>query len=120
MTVTLPTCLLESACLGLAKVESFSPPARARGALWVLGASLHRLLPIVELNKEFRDFFENPTPAHGQPRNLNGWHPVRKVEMTPRRRRTRRAQYGITATRWAWVAGSRAKAGACRCAQRSP
>jgi hypothetical protein len=25
--------------------------------------------------------------------------------MTPRRRRTRRAQHGITATRWAWVAG---------------
>jgi hypothetical protein len=47
-------------------------PARSRGVLWVLGASLHRLLPIVELNKEFKDFFDNPPPAQAdQPRNLN-------------------------------------------------
>ena len=39
----------------------FSPRARAHGVLWVFGASLHRLLPIVELNKEFKDFFDNPS-----------------------------------------------------------
>jgi hypothetical protein len=50
----------------------YSPNARSRGVLWRLGASLHRLLPIVELNKEFKDFFENPPPAQGGcPRNLN-------------------------------------------------
>jgi hypothetical protein len=35
-----------------AMVLWFSPYARSRGVWWRLGASLHRLLPIVELNKE--------------------------------------------------------------------
>jgi hypothetical protein len=48
----------------------FSPQARRRGFVWRLGASLHRLLPVVELSKEFKDFFENP-PAENEPRNLN-------------------------------------------------
>ncbi len=52
----------------------FSPVARRRGVAWRLGASLHRLLPVVELNKEFQDFFDNPPPAHVyEPRNLNRW-----------------------------------------------
>jgi hypothetical protein len=51
----------------------YSPNARARGLAWRLGASLHRLLPVVELNKEFKDFFENPPPAPGQVRNLSPW-----------------------------------------------
>ena len=38
----------------------FSPAARAKGLLWRLGASLDHLLPIVELNKEFTDFFNDP------------------------------------------------------------
>jgi hypothetical protein len=42
----------------------FSPNARRHGPMWLLGASLHRLLPIIELNKEFKDFFDNPPPAH--------------------------------------------------------
>ena len=55
----------------------FSPNARARGPLWMLGVSLHRLLPVVELNKEFKDFFENPKPtADGEQRNLAGWQVV--------------------------------------------
>jgi hypothetical protein len=36
-----------------------SPVARGRGVVWRLGASLHRLLPVIELSKEFTDFFDN-------------------------------------------------------------
>jgi uncharacterized protein YjbI with pentapeptide repeats len=36
------------------------PTARKRGAMWCFGASLNRLLPIIELNKEFTDFFNDP------------------------------------------------------------
>jgi hypothetical protein len=49
-------------------VLSFSPPARAKGALWMFGASLDHLLPIVSLNKEFDDFFDDP-----QRQRLKGW-----------------------------------------------
>ena len=50
----------------------FSPDARRRGVVWRFGASLHRLLPVVALNKEFEDFFDNPAPAHVyESRNLN-------------------------------------------------
>ena len=53
-------------------VLRYSPYAYRRGLLWRLGASLHRLLPVVELNKEFKDFFDNPPPAHRyEPPNLN-------------------------------------------------
>ena len=41
-----------------AVVLGLSPFACARGWAWRLGASLHRLLPIMELDKEFQDFFE--------------------------------------------------------------
>ena len=37
-----------------------SPPARSKGGLWCLGASLSRLLPIIELNSEFTAFFHDP------------------------------------------------------------
>jgi hypothetical protein len=48
----------------------FSPNARRHGPFWMVGASLHRLLPVVSLYKEFDDFFDNP-PAKGlNPRNL--------------------------------------------------
>jgi hypothetical protein len=38
------------------------PAARTenRGFLWCLGASLSRLLPIIEINKEFTEFFNDP------------------------------------------------------------
>ena len=53
---------------------SYSPYARRQGLLWRLGASLHRLLPVVELSKEFKDFFDNPQPSNAEePRNLNRW-----------------------------------------------
>lgn len=50
----------------------FSQNARRQHSkLWLIGASLHRLLPIVELNKDFTRFFENPTTD--EPRNLNSF-----------------------------------------------
>ncbi|HEY1797606.1 MAG TPA: hypothetical protein VGG57_15955 [Stellaceae bacterium] len=35
-----------------------SPQARAHGWAWRFGASLHRLLPVIELSKDFTDFFD--------------------------------------------------------------
>jgi hypothetical protein len=52
-------------------VLRYSPNARRHGFLWRLGASLHRLLPVVELSKEFKVFFDNPPPQGDEPRNLN-------------------------------------------------
>jgi hypothetical protein len=49
----------------------YSPNARRHGLVWRLGASLHRLLPVVELSKEFKDFFDNPPTEGGEPPNLN-------------------------------------------------
>lgn len=43
-------------------------PARPRGVLWCFGASLDHLLPIVELNKEFSDYFHDPERTR-----LRGW-----------------------------------------------
>jgi uncharacterized protein YjbI with pentapeptide repeats len=37
-----------------------APAARRKGSLWCVGASLSRLLPIIELNSEFTDFFKDP------------------------------------------------------------
>jgi uncharacterized protein YjbI with pentapeptide repeats len=64
-------CVLALIVLGTA-VLWFSQNARRRGLAWRLGASLHRLLPAIELTKDFTDFFDNPatTPAY-EPRNLN-------------------------------------------------
>jgi hypothetical protein len=50
----------------------FSPYARARSVAWRIGASLHRLLPIVQLNREFEDFFDNVVEP-GKPRKFYGW-----------------------------------------------
>jgi hypothetical protein len=48
----------------------FVPAARMghRGFCWCCGASLSRLLPVVELNKEFTDFFNDPDRIR-----LNAW-----------------------------------------------
>jgi hypothetical protein len=50
---------------------SFSSNARTHSTLWRLGASLHRLLPIVKLSKEYEDFFDNPSTNADWPRNFN-------------------------------------------------
>jgi hypothetical protein len=59
-----------------AMVLLFSPYVRQRGIvlgiIWGLGASLHRLLPIVELSKEFKDFFDN----YEEPDKLRRWQMV--------------------------------------------
>jgi hypothetical protein len=34
--------------------------AREHGPIWCIGASLARLLPVIEINKEFTDFFDDP------------------------------------------------------------
>jgi hypothetical protein len=36
------------------------PAAHTHGPIWCLGASLTRLLPVIEVNKEFTDFFKDP------------------------------------------------------------
>src|SRR6516165_2546092 len=51
-------------------VLRFSPYARKRNWLWQVGASLHRLLLVVELSKEFKDFFDN-TEEPGEPLKLH-------------------------------------------------
>jgi hypothetical protein len=43
--------------------------ARAKHLVWMFGASLDHLLPIVSLNKEFEDFFHDPLPR----KRLKGW-----------------------------------------------
>ena len=55
-----------------AGVLAFSANARRYGPLWLLGASLQRLLPLMELSREFKDFFDNPAPPNvWEKRNLN-------------------------------------------------
>jgi len=49
----------------------FSPNARRHSPVWLFGASLHRLLPIIELSKEFTNFFDNPPPQFDEEPNLN-------------------------------------------------
>lgn len=49
-------------------VLRFSERARRRSLSWQLFASLHQLLPIAKLSKEFEDFVDNPDTDC--PRNL--------------------------------------------------
>jgi hypothetical protein len=46
-----------------------SPGGKKHSVWWRIGASLTRLLPGVELNKEFSDFFNDP-----HRKRLHGWH----------------------------------------------
>jgi hypothetical protein len=54
-----------------AVVLSFSRKGRQHGVGWRLGASLHRLLPIISLSKEFEDFFDNRPTDLDSAHNLN-------------------------------------------------
>jgi hypothetical protein len=36
------------------------PRARRHGRIWCCGATLNRLLPVIEINKEFTEFFNDP------------------------------------------------------------
>jgi uncharacterized protein YjbI with pentapeptide repeats len=44
------------------------PAAKQHGPIWCFGASLARLLPVIEINKEFTDFFDDP-----ERKRLTGW-----------------------------------------------
>jgi hypothetical protein len=44
------------------------PAAEQHGPVWCFGASLARLLPAIEINKEFTDFFDDP-----ERKRLTGW-----------------------------------------------
>jgi hypothetical protein len=44
------------------------PAAQTRGPIWCLGASLARLLPVIEVNKEFTEFFNDPDR-----KRITGW-----------------------------------------------
>ncbi len=46
----------------------FSARARHNGLIWCIGASLNKLLPIIELNKEFTELFHDPERKY-----LRGW-----------------------------------------------
>jgi hypothetical protein len=41
-------------------ILAFSPAGREKSVFWRLGASAQRVLPIIQLNKEFNDFFDDP------------------------------------------------------------
>jgi uncharacterized protein YjbI with pentapeptide repeats len=46
--------------LGAAYLWTSVEAAREQGRIWCIGASLARLLPVIEINKEFTDFFNDP------------------------------------------------------------
>jgi hypothetical protein len=52
--------IIGSILLGTAVLWFGAPAAHQKGLLWCAGASLDRLLPIIHLNKEFADFFDDP------------------------------------------------------------
>jgi hypothetical protein len=54
----------------VADILWYSPNARRQGYWWRVGASLHRLLPIIELSKEFTNFFDNAPPQFDEQPNL--------------------------------------------------
>jgi hypothetical protein len=53
--------IILSVALGTWVLWHYAPIAsHPKGPLWCVGASLDRLLPIIQLNKEFADFFNDP------------------------------------------------------------
>jgi hypothetical protein len=48
-----------------------NPVARVKGLIWCAGATFDRLVPLVELNPEFKEFFNDP-----ERRRLRGWELV--------------------------------------------
>jgi hypothetical protein len=53
---------------GAALLWTKVPAAKAHGPFWCFGASLARLLPVIEINKEFSAFFDDP-----ERKRLTGW-----------------------------------------------
>jgi uncharacterized protein YjbI with pentapeptide repeats len=54
--------------LGAIYLWTSVPAARAHGQAWCFGAAVNRLLPIIEINKEFSNFFDDPDR-----KRLTGW-----------------------------------------------
>jgi uncharacterized protein YjbI with pentapeptide repeats len=54
--------------LGAVLLWTTVPIAKHNGPIWCVGASLSRLLPVIEINKEFSDFFDDPKRLR-----LTGW-----------------------------------------------
>jgi uncharacterized protein YjbI with pentapeptide repeats len=54
--------------LGAVVLWTTVPIAKNKGPAWCFGASLSRLLPVIEINKEFTDFFNDPKRER-----LTGW-----------------------------------------------
>jgi hypothetical protein len=54
--------------LGAALLWMAVPAAKQHGLIWCFGASLARLLPVIEINKEFTDFFDDP-----ERKRMTGW-----------------------------------------------
>jgi uncharacterized protein YjbI with pentapeptide repeats len=53
---------------GAALLWKTVPAAKQHGPIWCFGASLSRLLPVIEINKEFTEFFNDPKRER-----LTGW-----------------------------------------------
>ncbi|PNE12375.1 MAG: hypothetical protein CR217_03960 [Beijerinckiaceae bacterium] len=53
---------------GAALLWTCVPAAKQHGPIWCFGASLARLLPVIEINKEFAEFFNDPKRER-----LTGW-----------------------------------------------
>ncbi len=53
-------CAIGLALIGAFVLHRWVPEAAARGPLWCFGASVNRLLPVVDLKKESKDFFDEP------------------------------------------------------------
>jgi hypothetical protein len=54
---------------GAALLWGTVPTARQHGFIWCFGASLSQLLPLIQINKEFTEFFYDRKRTR-----LKGWH----------------------------------------------
>ena len=61
--------VLDLAIVGTCVLWFFVPSQRRddHGQAWCFGASLSQVLPVIELNKEFSDFFDDPKRRHLYP-----------------------------------------------------
>ena len=50
--------------VGAALLWKTAPAAKQHGKIWCVGASLARLLSVIEINKEFTAFFDDPERKH--------------------------------------------------------
>ncbi|TPQ32363.1 hypothetical protein C2U70_21815 [Bradyrhizobium guangdongense] len=53
-------CVAFISAIGATYLRLYVPNARSHGLTWCVFATVSRLLPIIEINKEFTEFFEDP------------------------------------------------------------